>query len=339
MKNIVIKGWMVAIAVLVVMFGGIYLTIGTGHWSTSREGEPVRLDSGEYDPGDIRGSYSFEEIEEFFGVPVNVLFEAFMIPEEQRQPTFQIKNLEGAFAPVEIDGVEMEVGTDLVRVFTSLYSGIPYESTETTHLPESALKMLLQSDKLSDEQKTYWEAHTFKLIPAAEAPEGAIIPEEHVEDEIAIKGGTTMGELLDYGLTKEQFKEITGFEMPDDPALELRDFVTENGLDMETVKTGLENILLPTSEAPVSPTEAPQPQETQVEAQPEPEAQPEAVLEIKGSTTVGSLFDSGLTKEQFQEITGVDVPEDRTMKLKDFAEANGLDMETLKEQILEVLSQ
>jgi len=56
MKNIVIKGWMVALATFVVLFGGIYLTIGTGHWATTRKAEPVKLDTGEYNPGDIRGS-------------------------------------------------------------------------------------------------------------------------------------------------------------------------------------------------------------------------------------------------------------------------------------------
>ena len=61
MKNIVIKGWMVAVAVFVVMFGGIFVTIGTGHWATSRTAEPVRLESGEFNPADIRGSYAFSE--------------------------------------------------------------------------------------------------------------------------------------------------------------------------------------------------------------------------------------------------------------------------------------
>lgn len=33
------------------------------------------------------------------------------------------------------------------------------------------------------------------------------------------------------------------------------------------------------------------------------------------------LLDSGMTKEQFKELTGVEMPEDRAMKLKDFDEA------------------
>ncbi len=52
-KTIVVQGWMVAVSVVVLLFGGIYLTIGTGHWATDRSAEPVKLQSGDYDPADI----------------------------------------------------------------------------------------------------------------------------------------------------------------------------------------------------------------------------------------------------------------------------------------------
>lgn len=271
MKNIVIKGWMVAIAVFVVMFGGIYLTIGTGHWATSREAEPIKLETGEYDPADIRGSYTFAELEEFFAVPANLLFEAFMIPEELRKPTFQIKNMEGLFAPVIIDGTEIEVGTDLIRVFTSLYTGIPYESSETTHLPSSAVAMLNQEKKLDAEQTAYWQTHVFELVPAGETPA------EPVEEKHA-----------------------------------------------------------PTPAEEAAPAESPQAEETPPSS---PEEKAETSIEIKGSTTIGGLLDAGMTQEQFREITGVEMPDDTAMRLKDFADANGLDMETLKDQIIEALQQ
>ena len=171
-------------------------------------------------------------------------------------------------------------------------------------------------------------------------PELPATPTEPVEEEheetVEVKGGTTMGELLEYGLTREQFKEITGVEMPDNAALGLRDFVTENGLDMETVKTRILEVLVPTPTEEAAPAESPQ-----IEEMPSPssEEKAEASIEIKGSTTIGGLLDAGMTKEQFKEITGVDMPDDTAMKLKDFADANGLDMETLKEQIIEALQQ
>lgn len=333
MKNIVIKGWMVAVAIFVVMFGGIYLTIGTGHWTTTRDSEPVRLDSGEYDPADIRGSYTYSEIEEFFGVPADVLFNAFMIPENLRQPDFQVKSMEDLFAPVEIDGVAIEVGTDLVRTFTSFYTGLPYESEETTYMPMSAVKALIEEQKLNAEQQAYWQAHTFELVLTEGTPEGEIVAvEEHEEEgEVSIKGGTTMGELVQYGLTKEQFKEITGIDMPGS-AVGLRDFVTQNGLDMETVKTALEELLLPATDETVSPKE---PTETIAPAEEQPEA---TIPDIKGSTSIGTLLGLGLTPEQFKTITGLDVPDDPALMLRDFAETNGLDMETIKTQILEALA-
>ena len=242
--------------------------------------------------------------------------------------------MEGLFAPGIIDGTEIEVGTDLVRVFTSLYTGLPYESDETTHLPSSAVEMLIQEKKLDAEQTSYWQTHVFELVPAGETP-AEPVEEEH-EETVEIKGGTTMGELLEYGLTKEQFKEITGIEMPDNAALGLRDFVTENGLDMETVKTGILEVLAPTPTEEAAPAESPQAEET---APPSSEEKSEASIEIKGSTTIGGLIDAGMTKEQFKEITGVEMPDDTAMKLKDFADANGLDMETLKEQVIEALQQ
>ena len=240
MKNIVIQGWMVAIVVFVILFGGIYLTIGTGHWSTSRAPEPQKLASGDYNIADIRGSYTFAEIEKFFGVPANLLFQAFMVPEERRSDTFKIKEMhEGFFEPVVLDGREIEVGTDLVRVITSIYTELPYESEETTHLPVSAVNLLIQEHKLQGEKKTYWETHTFDLVLVGEVPPAEKSPVESPEEQetIEIKGKTTMGELLKYGLTKEQFQEITGMEMPDNSSVGLRDFVTENGLEMDTIKT------------------------------------------------------------------------------------------------------
>jgi hypothetical protein len=90
---------MVAVSVVVLLFGGIYLTIGTGHWATDRKAEPIKLQSGDYDPADIRGSYTFTEVENFFGVPAALLFEAFGIPKEKRTDTFQIKEMEELFKP------------------------------------------------------------------------------------------------------------------------------------------------------------------------------------------------------------------------------------------------
>ena len=54
-----------------------------------------------------------------------------------------------------------------------------------------------------------------------------------------------MGGLLDYGLTREQFKEITGLDMPDDKAIKFKDFTDEHGLDRESLKTEITETLQP----------------------------------------------------------------------------------------------
>lgn len=343
MKNLVIPGWMVAVVVFVVMFGGIFLTIGTGHWVTTREAEPVRLESGEYNPADIRGSYSVAEIEEFFGVPADAFFAAFLIPADAQSPGFQIKNMEGMFAPVEIDGAEIEVGTDLVRHFTALYSGLPYDEPESEYMPRSAVQVLVEAGKLDDAQRAYREAHLFDLALLAE---GGVVEEhaeetDETEDAIEIKGRTTMGELVEYGVTKEQFKELTGVDMPAS-ATGLRDFVTQHDLDMEIVKAGLEVLLGLAEEEPTEPEGEPQ----EPTAEPEPETPAEAgevpqatTLEVKGSTSIASVLEAGLSPEQFTEITGLAVPEGTTVSLKDFVDANGLDMETVRTQIIDALGQ
>lgn len=343
-KAIVVQGWMVAVSVVVLLFGGIYLTIGTGHWATDRKAEPIKLQSGDYDPADIRGSYTFTEVEKFFGVPATFLFEAFGIPEEKRTDAFQIKEMEGLFEPVILEGTEIEVGTDLVRVFTSLYTGLPYQSDETTHLPEGLVKTLIQEQKLSEDQKAYWETHTFPLILAGSAPTQEEIQTTTSTEQpqaehsptaesaaVDIKGRTTMGELLDFGLTKEQFKDLAGIEMPG-AAIKMKDFVDANGLDMETIKAKILEVLVP-SETIQSPAAGSVPATEGETSVTSPQ------IEIMGSTTLGALLDLGLTKEQFEEIAGIAMPEDLAMKLKDFAEANGLEIETFKTQLLDALQQ
>ncbi len=269
MKNIVIRGWMVALSIFVMMFGGIYLTMRTGDWSTSRTAQPVTLESGEYDPVDIRGSYTFAEIEKFFGIPTEVLFTAFAIPEDKRTDTFKVKDIhEIGFAPVNIGGEEIEVGTDLVRVFTALYSGRPYESAETTHLPVSAVNTLIEAQKLDEEQSAYWTSHSFELVLSPEGAETsqqessnepiqsqtpqaeAAKPEksdEGVETETAptvdIKGKTPLGDLLDAGLTQEQFKEIFGIDFPDDSSVTFKDFTDQHELDREAIKAKIADVL------------------------------------------------------------------------------------------------
>ena len=52
---------------------------------------------------------------------------------------------------------------------------------------------------------------------------------------------------------------------------------------------------------------------------------------------MGELLGFGITKERFKEITGVEMPDDSAMTLKDFAQKNGLDREAVKDQLIKAV--
>ena len=69
-----------AILVFALLVGGIGLSIALGAWSTKSEKIPATYGegeaAGEYNPADIRGSYTFGEVSSLFEHPVTDLDEA-----------------------------------------------------------------------------------------------------------------------------------------------------------------------------------------------------------------------------------------------------------------------
>jgi hypothetical protein len=51
-----------------------------------------------------------------------------------------------------------------------------------------------------------------------------------------VTGRTTIQELLDGGITGEKFEEVTGFEVPDNKSVPVRDFVIDKGLEFGEIK-------------------------------------------------------------------------------------------------------
>ncbi len=74
------------IAILAVLFGGVALTTALGLWNTENTRTPARLEKGDaagaYNPEDIRGSYSFEDVSNLFEIPLDELRTAFGLPED-----------------------------------------------------------------------------------------------------------------------------------------------------------------------------------------------------------------------------------------------------------------
>jgi hypothetical protein len=230
----------------------------------------------------------------------------------------------------EITGVDMPGSAVGLRDFVT-QNGLEMEIVKT------ALEELLLP--AADETTPPAEESAETIAPPEEPSTDAIVD---ADTSVDIKGSTSIGTLLSLGLTPEQFKAITGLDVPDDPTLMLRDFAEANGLDMEMVKTQILEVLASTTDEETVEAETLAIQATPVPAESEPQIDPQpsaTTIDIKGSTSIGTLLEAGLTPEQFKEVTGVDVPDDSAMRLKDFVDANGLDMETIRTQLIETLAQ
>lgn len=124
---------------------------------SSNDSSAIASDILEYDPDDIKGSYTFLEISNLYKIPIPDLAAAFMV-EESAAKEFKCKDLEGIFSTAP-----NEIGTASVRLFVSLYYGLNYKSTEEIYLPESAMGILKQHGRMTPDQLLYLESHTVQL--------------------------------------------------------------------------------------------------------------------------------------------------------------------------------
>jgi len=240
-----------ATIIFVVLFGGIAFTTAMGWWQTSSSKEAATFSQGEFagqsNPADIRGSYTFGDVEKNFGIPSAVLAQAFNV-QSNDPAAFAVKSLEEIYA-----GSEFEVGTASVRLFVAFYNGLPFDLSTDLYLPEEA-SVLLKERTLSLEQVAYLEAHTVPGCVATAAPEtdsaqgtestlaaeatpSAATSEESTEK--LVKGKTTFQEVLDWGVSQEIIEQVMGAPMPN-PLTKIKDYCAEKGLDFETVKLALQ---------------------------------------------------------------------------------------------------
>lgn len=254
-----IRSFHILLAIIIIIGGGILLASELDLYNTTRVKSPRKTVEGLYNITDIRGSHTLEEIEKYYQVPAFSVIKAFGLKPDTNPSIFKLKDLGEMYKPVELEGKEYNVETDTIRVFVSLYLKSPYISNETFYLPEKTVNYLIENDKLTGEEKEYWLAHTFKLeylendnLSVSETSErikGTVEEkaeekvEEMVEDKVAeeaegfkVTGKTTVQELLDWGITEEKFKEITGFKIPEDRSVLLKDFTADKGIEFIEIK-------------------------------------------------------------------------------------------------------
>jgi len=216
----------------VILFGGIFLSQVTGVWSSDTEKKPNRFEDGlfegEYDPADIRGSYTLMDVSTLFEIDLNLLIQAFTLNDDIDAENFRTNDLEAYFSDSGY-----EIGNESVQVFVALYKGLPIVLDDAV-LPMVAVEILLQSrPDLTDEQRAYLEEYG-KDVVASENPS----EEEEEESEIKINGTTTFQYVIDLGVSQEEIEEILGMKV-EYTNQAIKDFCLDQGLSFSTIKTRL----------------------------------------------------------------------------------------------------
>jgi hypothetical protein len=243
-----------ATIVVVILFGGIFFSSAMGWWQTESTKEAAKITSGEFagqaNPADIRGSYTFGDVEKNFAVPATVLAEAFGVKDSDLA-AFSVKSLEGMYT-----GSAQEIGTASVRMFVAFYKGMPYDLSTDTYLPESAAT-ILRTRTLSSERAAYLAKHTVPNLGAAPAPSApqttpqatkapsaqstpkAETPAASSADR-TIKGATTFADVLGWGVSQAAIEKVLGTSMPSAQVTKIKDYCTEKGLNFETIRPALQ---------------------------------------------------------------------------------------------------
>lgn len=236
------------------IFGGIALTSIMNWWRTETQKTPIVYTqgeaAGEYNPADIRGSYTFGEVSDLFDVPLVDLQIAFRIPSDLDAAGFQMKSMEALFGELPV-----EIGTESVRMFVAIYCGLPYDldAADETYLFPEAVEILKSRAQTSSEEIDYLNEHIVPLTPDVSSEvtppftqntEIEIIPKEteHVETERVVTGQTTFQDLINWGVEKAEIESVLGEVMPS-PQVLIKDFANQKGLTFSTLKTQLQTVV------------------------------------------------------------------------------------------------
>lgn len=245
-----IKTFGVSLLAISVVALGILFSKSLGLWETESTKTPATIATGEFEgepnPEDIRGSFSFGDIENAFHIDSQLLAQAFSIETSAPQDIL-LKDLELIFGENEaVISSGYELGTGAVKLFVSLYTGLPYVSTEDA-LPDSAVLVLQEEDKWTEEMAMTLEGKIIMLegtsYEASTAVSEEAESEEEHEEEIGIKGKTTVQDVINWGIPKEEIESVMGIEV-DNANMVIRDICTAEGIDFGTVKETLNEALL-----------------------------------------------------------------------------------------------
>jgi len=257
-----IKSFPLLVISLLILFGGIWISDVTGLWQTesSKTAEKILEGAfaGEANPGDIRGSYSFEDIRNNFDIQPSLIAAAFNIISDSPE-IIKAKDIEAMYGEIS---EAIEIGTGSVRLFVSIYKGIPF--VEGEYLPRSAVVVLKEEGKWNEEIQELMNDYIIDTITdsdtdidintnsinATQNDESSLSDvntndadslEEH-EVKTTIVGKTSVAEAIELGISLESMEEVLGTEVAN-MNLYIRDICTQQGLSFSEVKTTLNSLI------------------------------------------------------------------------------------------------
>jgi hypothetical protein len=263
-----LNSFSLAALVVFLLFGGIGISAAMNWWQTESTKTAATFTEGEFagqaNPADIRGSYTFGDVNKNFGVPLEDLKIAFRLPADADPALFPVKELE-----VISTELPVEVGTASVRMFVAFYKGLPYDlvAAEESYLFPESEPILKAQNKMLPGQAEFLATHLVPDAPVdgaalepaltstlaaadsqstptpAAAVAGQVTPTpaatEHIQTDKTVSGSTTFQSLLDWGVSQETIEKVISDKMPAASTV-IKNYATAKGLEFSTLKTPLQ---------------------------------------------------------------------------------------------------
>jgi hypothetical protein len=158
-------------AILVIFFGGIGTAKALDVWDskpgviaknqlTTETGGEANSAATAADPGYIKGSNSFAEVSQTYNIPLNDLKAAFAPNSTDKFADMKAKDIKTLYVKL---GDDITIETESVRIFAAMYTNVKYYYSNSAYFPESAVKVLKEKVKLSQEQLIFLDAHTVTI--------------------------------------------------------------------------------------------------------------------------------------------------------------------------------
>ena len=237
-----IKANFAGILLPVLFIVGILISSALGYWKTESSKNPAKYTAGIFEgqanPADIRGSYSFSDLEKAFYIPVATLSKAYGFSDSENPAEIKVKDFEAMYGIIG----DMEIGTDSMRLFVALYKGLPYEPESDTAVPQPAWNILNKEGATDKDILSEYSSRVVSLEDFDSSGSNSETDSEQSEEDTTIKGKTTFSELLDWGLSKEQINGVLGIDMGA-TGITVRDFCNDQRIEFSTVKELLQDLL------------------------------------------------------------------------------------------------